>query len=85
MTENAIIDHYRLTTPNEDESLKPLSLIDIQTSFFILGFGLAVCTFVFLWELLTGKCTMPTDDRDLSDAARINNRTLFHSRQVLLN
>ena len=55
-TESSIIDHYRLVTPNEDNSLRALSLIDIQTSFYLLGIGLTLCTIVFVAELTCDKC-----------------------------
>lgn len=55
-TESSIIDHYRLVTPNEDSSLRALSLIDIQTSFYLLGIGLTLCTIVFVAELTCDKC-----------------------------
>lgn len=59
VTESAIIDHYRLTSPRDmaGESMKPLSLIDIQTSFYILGIGLVLCTIVFMSELFCSKST----------------------------
>lgn len=60
VTESAIIDHFRLVTPSEDESMKPLSLIDIQTSFYILAIGLSMCAVVFVAELLCSKCPRTT-------------------------
>lgn len=50
-----IDQHHRLTI-NDEDATKGLSLIDIQTSFFILGIGLTLCCVVFLGELLSHKC-----------------------------
>lgn len=93
VTEKAIIEHYRLTTPGEDESMKPLSLLDIQTSFLILGIGLTFSSVVFVSELLHSKCTrlalVPVQqDYYLvhEKESGINNKRLLSARQVeLLN
>lgn len=57
VTEGAIIDHYRLVNTIQDESTRPLSLVDTQTSFYILGIGLSFCAVVFVLELVHGQCT----------------------------
>lgn len=56
VTERSMIDQHRRRTINEEDATKGLSLVDIQTSFYILGIGLTLCTVVFLWELISHKC-----------------------------
>lgn len=52
-----MIDHHHRMTVNEEETSRGLSLVDTQTSFYILGIGLVFCTFVFLYEVLSHKCS----------------------------
>ena len=54
-----MIDYHRRTTRKEGETTRGLSLLDTQTSFFILVIGLAGCTVVFLLERFNFKCTRP--------------------------
>lgn len=50
--EDAIILNHRITSIAEETGSKPFSLIDMQTSFYILGMGHIICTVVFLIEIL---------------------------------
>lgn len=49
--ENAIISHTRLHRPSMPSRFQAFTLVDVQTAFYILGFGLLGCFLVFLAEL----------------------------------
>lgn len=53
--ENAIITHTRYHRTVNDEPLQAFTLIDMQTAFFILSFGLFGSWCVFIGELYTNR------------------------------